>query len=200
MVYAQPRIRPMKWDAQNSLEFWDTNKSSNLRQTTRSSDCQQKKRSYRIVDFAVPADHRVKLKESKKRNKYLDLAWELKKLWHMKVTVIPIVIGAFGTVTKGLVQELEGLETRGREETIQTNYSIVATEQNTKKSPRDLRRLAVSQTPLKNSQMIIVYSFRVFHTSVSWWFLTGVWVTASLLKSPGLVSGFWPFLAMPSFG
>ena len=41
--------------------------------------------------------------------------------------------------------------------------------------------------------IIIVYSFRVFHISVSWWFLTGVWVTASLLKSPGLVSGFWPF-------
>ena len=28
---------------------------------------------------------------------------------------------------------------------------------------------------------------RVFHISVSWWFFTGVWVTASLLKSPGLV-------------
>ena len=34
--------------------------------------------------------------------------------------------------------------------------------------------------------------FRVFHTSVSRWFLTGVWVTASLLKSPGLFSVFWP--------
>ena len=48
--------------------------------------------------------------------------------------------------------------------------------------------------------IIIIYSFRVFHISVSWWFLTGVWVTASLLKSPGLVSGFWPLLAMLSFG
>ena len=34
--------------------------------------------------------------------KYLDLARELKKLWNMQVTIIPIVIGAFGTVTKGL--------------------------------------------------------------------------------------------------
>ena len=31
------------------------------------------------MDFAVPADHRVKLKESEKKNKYLDLARELKK-------------------------------------------------------------------------------------------------------------------------
>ena len=48
--------------------------------------------------------------------------------------------------------------------------------------------------------IIIIYSFRVFHISVTWWFFTGVWVTASLLKSPGLVSRFWPFSAMLSFG
>ena len=47
--------------------------------------------------------------------------------------------------------------------------------------------------------IIIIYSFRVFHISVSWWFFTGVWVTASLLKSPGLLSVFWPFLAVLSF-
>ena len=38
----------------------------------------------------------------------------------MKVTVIPIVIGAFGTVTEGLIKGLEDLEIRGRLETIQT--------------------------------------------------------------------------------
>ena len=32
------------------------------------------------MDFTVPADHRVKLKENKKRDKYLDLARELKNL------------------------------------------------------------------------------------------------------------------------
>ena len=42
--------------------------------------------------------------------------------------------------------------------------------------------------------------FRIFHISVSWWFFTGVWVTASLLKPPGLVSLFWPSSAMLSFG
>ena len=31
------------------------------------------------MDFAVPADHRLKLKESEKKDKYLDLARELKK-------------------------------------------------------------------------------------------------------------------------
>ena len=62
----------------------------------------------------------LKLKEYEKRDKYLDLAGKLKKLWSMKVTIIPIVIGAFGTVTKGLLKGLEDLEVGGWEDTIQT--------------------------------------------------------------------------------
>ena len=69
----------------------------------------QKKRICKIVDFAVPADHRIKLKESEKKDKYLDLARELKKLRNMKVTIVPIVIGAFGTITNGLLKVLEDL-------------------------------------------------------------------------------------------
>ena len=37
----------------------------------------------------------------------------------MLVTIIPIVIGAFGTVTKGLLKGLEDEEVGGRVETIQ---------------------------------------------------------------------------------
>ena len=37
----------------------------------------------------------------------------------MKVAIIPIVIGAFGTITKGLLKDLEDLEVGGRVETIQ---------------------------------------------------------------------------------
>ena len=51
---------------------------------------------------------------------YLDLARELTKLWNLKVTIITIVIGVFGTVTKGLLKGQEDLEVRGRLETIQT--------------------------------------------------------------------------------
>ena len=70
--------------------------------------------------FTVPADLRIKLKVCKKRDKYLDLARELIKLWNMKVTIVPIVIGAFVTVTKRLLKGQEDLEVSGRVETIQT--------------------------------------------------------------------------------
>ena len=79
----------------------------------------KKKKICKIVDFAVPADHRLILKEIEKKDKYLDLAWELKKLWNMKITIVPIVIGALGTITKGLLKSVEDLEIGGRVETIQ---------------------------------------------------------------------------------
>ena len=74
----------------------------------------RKKRICRIVNFAVLADHRVKIEESKNRYQYLDLARELKKLWNMKVTVRPIVVVTLvGTILKRLVKGLEEMEKRG---------------------------------------------------------------------------------------
>ena len=51
----------------------------------------------------------------------------------MKVTIIAIVIGAFGTVTKGLLKGLEDLEVGGWVETIQTTSLL--------KTARILRRV-----------------------------------------------------------
>ena len=99
------------------------------------------------MDFADPADHRVKVKEREKRYKYLDLPRELKKLWNMKVTVIPIIIRALCTVTKGLVQGLGNNGTGGDS----PKYSIIEIGQNIEKSPGDLRRLAVPEIPVKKT-------------------------------------------------
>ena len=56
----------------------------------------------------------------KRKDNYLDLAKEMKKLWNVKVTIIPIVIDVFDTVTKGLLNGLGDLKIRGRVEIIQT--------------------------------------------------------------------------------
>ena len=58
-----------------------------------------KKKKWYLMDLAVLS--RVKIKENKRLNKYLDHARELKNLWNMKVTVISIVIGALETVPRG---------------------------------------------------------------------------------------------------
>ena len=66
------------------------------------------------------------------------------------------MIGAFGTVTKGLLKGLENLEVGGQVE-IHSNYSIIENGQNTEKSHWDLRIFAVTQTPVKDHQLKLMW-------------------------------------------
>ena len=71
IVYEQHKISYGECNAQTPLGFWDTNGLANLNQMTRSNDCQKKKMTACwTMNFAVPADHRVKLKENEKKDKY----------------------------------------------------------------------------------------------------------------------------------
>ena len=97
----------------------------------------------RIVDFVVSADHRVK-KKSHQRDKYQELGRKLKKLWNIKVTMVPIVVGSLGTSPERLVKGLEYLEIRRQLEIIQT-YSIINIGQNTVKTPGDLPYLRLQR-------------------------------------------------------
>ena len=102
---------------------WDINIQTNPLILARRPDLiiiNKKKRICKIVDFAVPTDDRINLKEFAKKDKYLDLAGEVSELWGMRTTIVAIVIGAFGTITKVLSKGLEDLEVGGRVETIQT--------------------------------------------------------------------------------
>ena len=75
MVYKQPCICPGKWDTKTLQGFWHKIGSPPLGQMTRPYyNHQQKKWPCKLVDFAVPADHWVKLKDSQKKDKYHVLA------------------------------------------------------------------------------------------------------------------------------
>ena len=62
-----------------------------------------------IIDFAIPYDTRLDNKEVEKIEKYLDLAGKLKKVWNMKVTVVPLVVEALGTPAKALEKKLKNI-------------------------------------------------------------------------------------------
>ena len=79
----------------------------------------------------------------------------MKKLWNMQVTIIPIVIGAFGTVTKRITKATGGLGSWQMSGDY-PNYYIIENGQNTKKSPGDLMRLAVTQSPVKDHQLTLM--------------------------------------------
>ena len=106
--------------------LWDFGINTDHRFSARRSDRiminkkKKKKRTCKIVDFAVLADYRIKLKECEKKDKYLDLARELKKTGEHAGDNYTNSDWCFGTVTKGLLKGLEELEVGGRVETIKT--------------------------------------------------------------------------------
>jgi hypothetical protein len=53
-----------------------------------------------IIDIAVPMDGNIRDKELEKIDKYQQLKEELQTLWKVRMTVIPVVIGALGAVTE----------------------------------------------------------------------------------------------------
>ena len=104
-----------------------------------------KNRTCKIVDFVVTADHRIKLKENEKMDKYPDLASKLKRLWNVEVTFIPIVIVALGIVSEGLLKRMEDLEVGGWVDTIQTTTLL--------RSARILRRVLKTWGDLRSLKL-----------------------------------------------
>ena len=60
----------------------------------------KKRRTCKIIDFAVPRGSRIKEKEEEKIERYKDLRRELSKIWDVKVKIIPLVVGSLGAIPK----------------------------------------------------------------------------------------------------
>ena len=69
----------------------------------------KEKRKTILIDVACPMDHNVQSKEKEKIEHYLELKFELERLWKTKTEIVPIVIGALGTVTGNLQRNLKHL-------------------------------------------------------------------------------------------
>ena len=62
-----------------------------------------------IVEFSVPWDKNVLLKEEEKVSKYIALAKEVRKVHKVSTKIVPIVLGSLGTVTTKLKYSLKEL-------------------------------------------------------------------------------------------
>ena len=71
------------------------------------------------------------------------------------MTIISIVIGALGTVTKRISASSGEVGNNGTSKDC-PNYSIVEIGQNTEKSPGVMRKLADTQTPTENHQLTLM--------------------------------------------
>ena len=57
------------------------------------------KRERVLIDVAISGDRNVIKKEADKNLKYKDLTIEVQRMWNVKTKVIPVIIGATGTVS-----------------------------------------------------------------------------------------------------
>jgi hypothetical protein len=59
-----------------------------------------KKRTCMLIDVAISGDINLIKKEAKKILKYKELTTEIQHMWNVKTKVIPVIIGATGTISK----------------------------------------------------------------------------------------------------
>jgi hypothetical protein len=57
------------------------------------------KRTYMLIGVAISGDRNVMQKEAENILKYKDLTIEIQRMWNVKTRVIPVIIGATGTIS-----------------------------------------------------------------------------------------------------
>jgi hypothetical protein len=62
-----------------------------------------------LIDVAIPGDRNVIKKGTEKILKYKDLVIEIQRMWNVKTTVTPVIIGATGAISKSLRKYLSGI-------------------------------------------------------------------------------------------
>jgi len=53
-----------------------------------------------LIDVAISGDRNVIKKEAEKILEYKDLTIQIQRMWNVKTKVIPVIIGATGTISK----------------------------------------------------------------------------------------------------
>ena len=80
----------------------------------------RKTRKGTIIDVAVPNDRNINVKVAEKITKYKDLKIELQKMYDLiQVEIIPVIIGALGTVGKNFKNYVHKISPRANCDTIQ---------------------------------------------------------------------------------
>jgi len=69
----------------------------------------KKEKTCTLIDVVITADRNVVHKEAEKKLKYKSLCIEMQRMWNLKCTIVPVIIGATGIVTRSLRKNLEAV-------------------------------------------------------------------------------------------
>ena len=67
----------------------------------------KKEKTITLIDVAIPADRNIVQNEAEKKLKYKSLYIEIQRMWNLKCTIVPVIIGAIGIITRSLRKNLE---------------------------------------------------------------------------------------------
>ena len=72
------------------------------------------KRTFKIIDFAVPGDSRIAEKEKDRKDRrrdierYQELKREWQKIWNVRGKIVPLVVGYLGAIPKQFGNRFKG--------------------------------------------------------------------------------------------
>ena len=81
----------------------------------------KKEKTCTLIDVEILADRNVVQKEAEKKLKYKSLCIEIQRMWNLKCTVVPVIIGATGIVTRSLKKNLETIPGKHSIDSLQKN-------------------------------------------------------------------------------
>jgi len=62
-----------------------------------------------MIEIVMPDDSNVNTKETAKLTTYKNLKIEVDRMWKVRIKIVPVIIGALGTIKMGLDQNLQFL-------------------------------------------------------------------------------------------
>ena len=83
-----------------------------------------KQGKYVLIDAAIRGDRNVVKKEAENILTYKDLITEIQRMWNVEAKVMPVIIGATGTISKSLRQYLSHISGKHEIKKLQKNSHI----------------------------------------------------------------------------
>jgi len=94
----------------NVTVFWNQAVHTDREVTTNRPDIiikNNKEKTCTLIDVAIPADRNVVQKKAENKLKYKSLCIEIQRMWNLKCTIVPVITGATGIVTRSLRKNSE---------------------------------------------------------------------------------------------
>ena len=106
-----PMSKPV-YEEGNVTVLWNQAEHTDREVTANRTDIiikNKKEKTSTLIDVAIPSDRNVVQKEEENTLQYKSLCIEIQRMWNMKCTIIPVMTGATGIVTRSLRKNLEAV-------------------------------------------------------------------------------------------